>query len=553
MIVIAAYWIFLFFLFLPAGLALQHVLKVKSQSLPLVQFLGMMLYTVAFTVTSFFFPLNEFALLFWSIVSVLLSIFFKKDIAVILSTSVASYKALPFFIKSAFAVLSCAALLKSAQVPFITDNETYYIQTIKWLNNYGLVKGIGNLHLFFAQNSPWHILQAGVNFSFLKFTFNDLNGFTFILAIAYIFREVQESMATKKITWLCIIPFFSILFFQFIDSPSPDLPLLIIFPISLHLYLQKEDESLWRISFLLFVWLAFIKITIAPLGLLYITGFSQKKRAFFMVLTCICIAAVWMIKNSIASGYPCYPFTFAATGAKWQIPQHILEFSDAVSNVHVYKSGGNDPLLKKCLHWLLQGGITGIFNKLAVLLFIVIPFMKPVFSNKKMALVYTAFALHFMLLLITSPQYRFFLPQIFVFLSIAASYIFSRFQTSTPYRYATAFAVLAALFVFIPAGFSGFTKNKLHQANGKVAWHQLYHAEPGTKFPEMAYKKEVLGNLKYYSPKDAPLIYITGNGPLLCVNTAQIKYFIKHTGYYPQLLGIDISEGFVSKKLLGKP
>ena len=170
-----------------------------------------------------------------------------------------------------------------------------------------------------------------------------------------------------------------------------------------------------------------------------------------------------------------------------------------------------------------------------------------------MALAYGAFAVHFILLLITSPQYRFFLPEIFVFLSIAAAYIFNRFKTTGPYRYATAFAVLATLVVFIPAGFSGFTKNKLHQANGAVAWHQLYRPEQGTKFPEMEYEEVALGNLKYYSPKDAPLIYITANGPLPCVNTRQIKYFAKYTGYYPQLLGSDISEGFVSETLPDEP
>ena len=55
---------------------------------------------------------------------------------------------IPITIKMLLLFSSLLLLAQSATSPFIIDNETYYIQTIKWLNEYGFVSGLANLHLF---------------------------------------------------------------------------------------------------------------------------------------------------------------------------------------------------------------------------------------------------------------------------------------------------------------------------------------------------------------------------------------------------------------------
>jgi hypothetical protein len=74
----------------------------------------------------------------------------------------------------------------------LIDNETYYIQTIKWLNEFGFVKGLANLHPFFAQTSGWHILQSAFSFSYLPFSNNDLNGFCLLLGNLFAAFRLQD-------------------------------------------------------------------------------------------------------------------------------------------------------------------------------------------------------------------------------------------------------------------------------------------------------------------------------------------------------------------------
>ena len=63
-------------------------------------------------------------------------------------------------------VITVLIIAQCSTAPFVIDNETYYIQTIKWLNEYGFVRGLANLHISLGQCSGWHILQSAFSFSF---------------------------------------------------------------------------------------------------------------------------------------------------------------------------------------------------------------------------------------------------------------------------------------------------------------------------------------------------------------------------------------------------
>lgn len=65
------------------------------------------------------------------------------------------------------------------------DNESYYIQTIKWLDKYGLVKGLANLHVYLAQQSGFHILEAALNFDSVYDRFNDLSAFYLLIGVVW--------------------------------------------------------------------------------------------------------------------------------------------------------------------------------------------------------------------------------------------------------------------------------------------------------------------------------------------------------------------------------
>lgn len=64
------------------------------------------------------------------------------------------------------------------------DDGLYYSTSIKWLQEYGTVKGLANLNPRIGFNSSWLILQAIYGFAFLKAgLFNDLNGLLYSLSV----------------------------------------------------------------------------------------------------------------------------------------------------------------------------------------------------------------------------------------------------------------------------------------------------------------------------------------------------------------------------------
>jgi len=546
MILIAAYWLFLFFLVLPLGILAGHALKISSQNTIITLLLGLVLLTCGFTLTAFFFPLGAESLVSWTTLSLISGIYYRREIRQQLTNFVKSLKLLPSYLKVVIGILTFGALLKSTQYPFIIDNESYYIQTIKWLNQYGFVKGIANLHIFLAQNSAWHILQAGTNLSFLTNKINDINGFVFILCTIYCITESHAYSTKVKMYWLSFMPLTAIFPFLFLDVPSPDLPLLVITPAILHLFIQHKDgDSNFRTALLLFVFLAFVKITIAPLGILFLGGLIKKDNIRFALVTTLPIALLWISKNLVVSGYPLYPFNFFRTDTGWAIPAELLDLMSFHNTGYGKLLPHGTTMPTKLFYWITQDGLAGIMIKLTLAVLFAMPFS--MFKNKKYRMVYIALLVNFMALLFTSPQFRFFLHITLAGCLFTAAALYNYMKANNLVYKTMVFAGSALVFVsFFSLGLTKLTKNKRLQEHGKLQLQQILIPEGVTKYPDMKFVKVQLGNLEYNSPEYNFFAYGTANGPLPCVNNVQIIFFQKRLGIIPQLRTNDLKDGFYS-------
>jgi hypothetical protein len=195
-------------------------------------------------------------------------------------------------------------------------------------------------------------------------------------------------------------------------------------------------------------------------------------------------------------------------------------------------------------------GINRIFNIGMVLLLIVTPFIKEFKSNRKIKVVYFILLTHFVLLLLSSPQFRFFLPEfVFLFVLILKT-VCSKFNIEM-----NSIRVLLMLLILIPLilieliDYKNFTNNKLHQSKSKFNLGQLIIPEKNSKYPEMYFEKIKEGNLHYYSPKENFFFFGTANGDLPCVNKVQLEYFKQKFHYIPQMRTKDLKDGFYSKKV----
>lgn len=554
MILIALSWLVLILFFIPTGIALKSLLNIKSTGNFIPMFLGIFIQCLGLSICAFFFKIG-FEIFITNFLFIIgLSIWKSEEIKENLKGIKSDLKGLSTISKFSVFSIFIFSLFKCSQFPFIIDNESYYIQTIKWLNEYGYVKGLGNLHIYFGQTSAFHILQAGFNFNFLTDRSNDLNGFLLILSSLYFITEFEKrNKINGEIHWIGLVLVFNLLFFQFINSPSPDLSIIIFSQILFYYFLDQENtQENFKIATLLFLYLILVKITIAPFVLIIIyLAYNNKKRISFFLISGILVAAILILKNTIITGYPLYPLNIFPLKSDWKIPQELLEFISYITQKSGYFKNASIPnpsLLQKLNSWLHLGGINQMFNLGMLFLFAFVLFIKKYHKQAKYRILYLILLIHFIILLLTSPQFRFFLPE-FVFLSVLLfSSIFTHFKTSIKFiRYALLISIVLPMILMEFIDYKNFTENKLHRQTEKNSWNQILIPNKNSKYAELKFEKVKEGNLDYYSPKENFFFYGTANGKLPCVNKVQIDYLKKRYNFIPQLRTTDLGDGFYSK------
>ena len=180
MILILLSYFFILYISLGIGIVFNKWIRLENYNILFTILVGFFFQLIISTFYAIFFPLDYYFFLINLIISTLFIAFHFSVVKKIISKTINSFSKFSISSKFLFLSIILISLIHSSSLPFLTDNESYYIQTIKWLNNYGLVKGLANLHMFFGQSSGWHILQSSFNFSFITSNFNDLNGFLII-------------------------------------------------------------------------------------------------------------------------------------------------------------------------------------------------------------------------------------------------------------------------------------------------------------------------------------------------------------------------------------
>jgi len=468
--------------------------------------------------------------------------------------------ALPKSLKILLSLLTVLTIAQCSALPFIIDNETYYVQTIKWLNEYGLVEGLGNLHIFLAQTSGWHILQSVFSFSFLYGNYNDLSGFCLLLGNFYAITHLAAYFenADKSLAAIGLFVLFNPLLFQFISAPSPDMPIFVISFILFSMFLQNfKKPSAKQINQLLLLafFIGFIKptavvIALLPAILLFRNAQLQVSKMLPTVFVCVCIAGLFVAKNVILTGYPLYPTLLAGpVNVDFAVPQELISFyfGEARRYGFFLTKAEFDAMTASEIffRWINVSKINGAFNVLSLLLVAIVPFFIGRFYNKKaLWILYFLMVLQLALLLATSPQFRFFLNFILFFGGFITVCLFgTRRGISVLYG---ASSIILAVLVFFSIDVSAITQNKLFSTTKNFRFQNLVFPASNSNLNE--HHLVTKGNLKYHSPDKNVYFWYGGNGALPCVNTQQIDYFELNFNFIPQQRNASLKEGFRSVK-----
>jgi len=560
MLLIFLTWIYIFITTLNFGILFKNSIRIQHCHVVIHHILGLFLYAVFTSIVAFFLRINIAYYALILILNIIVVFTNKKAFKQQLSAFVNSIRDLRPLFKILFYGILLVTLAQSATRPYILDNESYYIQTIKWINEYGYVKGLANLHMFFAQNSAWHTLQAGFNFSFLSNFFNDLNGFLFVLISLLALEKIQYYKFNRDLQGLCfgLILLFTLFFMQFINAPSPDLLIFILTPYAFYLFIinyDTIDTDSFKIILSLVLFLCFVKVSIAISSILvlilFIKNFQSLKQSIvrYTLLSGL-VLIVFLSKNAIISGYVLFPIeAIDFFNFDWKQPSALLSFNTYVTSA---PANGNQDIsflntIHRFLFWLNTPKLEGFFNKLYILLLLVFPwFIYKLKNRKPLFIIYILALLQLLILWNYSPHYRFFFVFI-VFLSIQL--VVSLFKNKNNVIYFVMASVfLCTIPLFFQVGLKAFTTNSLALQLSVFNAKNIVIPEKNSK-NNTKYSKENIDGFEFYSPIDTAFFWGTGDGDLPCVNKDQLNYIKKYYNYVPQLRTVKLKDGFKSVKI----
>ncbi|WP_407525931.1 LIC_10190 family membrane protein [Lacibacter sp. MH-610] len=369
MIPVLLSWIFIAFVSFHTGVIFHCLLNYKDgferpfmAHFSVITISGLLVTGFISNVLCLFIPLGLFSQLLLLVVAVAGMIAFKNQTLFVVKYNVELLKQTPFLIlllsTTYLFILAYLSSLPSSHV----DDGLYYSTSIKWLQEYGTVKGLANINPRIAFNSSWLVLQAHHSFSFLKIgLFNDLNGLLFFLIFIYTLGGILKLLRgdysfQTLLRALILLPAlcfhhsaesdFMLFNINFLSSPSADIPaavltwfiFLLLIENAKVLQQTKGQQELQGIFLLYCVMLVTIKLTTAPVLLLplflWINNWRMRhfKAVVLMGLLSVILLLPWLIRNVLLSGYLVFPFSaIDIFNVDWKLPlENVYWFESAV-------------------------------------------------------------------------------------------------------------------------------------------------------------------------------------------------------------------------------
>lgn len=240
------------------------------------------------------------------------------------------------------------------------DTHLYHAQSIRWIEEYGVVKGLASLQLRFGYNSSAFALTALYSWVWLiGQSLHTTSGFFALLGAVQV-AQIYTVFVDKKVRYSDFIRigllFYLGLIFREMTSPASDYYAQILIYTVIIMWLDaldsqdKESEGYaypFAMLSILLVYAATIKFSIALLVLLVIKPavILIKKKQVKQILSSLCggivVLVPFFIRNVIISGWLIYPSTFIDLfNVDWKIPKGVAQY-DAME-IGVYGKGIND-------------------------------------------------------------------------------------------------------------------------------------------------------------------------------------------------------------------
>lgn len=236
------------------------------------------------------------------------------------------------------------------------DTALYHAQSIRWIEEYGAVKGLGNLHCRLAYNSASFALSALYSMAFFgRGSLHCVAGFLAFLLAAGSLR-IADSLRERKLRAsdfarvMCV--YYLVNIFDEMISPASDyfMVLIAFYIVITWLSLaEREEKEIFSYALLcvLSVFLLTVKLSVALMLLLTIYPACRlvkekrwKEIGVYLGLGFL-TALPFFIRNVILSGWLVYPFTsIDLFDVSWKIPKGVADYD--AREIQVWGRGYTD-------------------------------------------------------------------------------------------------------------------------------------------------------------------------------------------------------------------
>lgn len=342
-------WLFMLLVFFTLGITIEkifyHVFKYEVKYFSSCIMIGVVFATIYAETVSIFTNVGSFAVNTIAIISLIGSIIFRKDIR----------KRIEYFglnIKKnkekyiSILMVSLGVIIFGSYIASRTpegyDTLNYHIPSIRWLEEYGAVKGLGNLHTRFAYNSSFLCLQALFSFSWLyESSLHSVNGFIWTFMVIKAFSSLWWLQDRKfQLSDLLRIIFLVILFrydeLCNVCTPNTDfMPMCLVAYIFIEWCALVEDNEKSYVPYgllgILGLFSVSVKLSAAALALFVVKPCIMiiRQRKFtelikFGILGII-VVLPYVLRNIIISGYILYPIaSLDFFDFDWEIPKSVV-------------------------------------------------------------------------------------------------------------------------------------------------------------------------------------------------------------------------------------
>lgn len=236
------------------------------------------------------------------------------------------------------------------------DTALYHAQSIRWIEEYGVVKGLGNLHCRLAYNSSSFALSALYSMAFLgKGSYHCAAGFTAFLLVCEcleIFPALRRrQLRTSDYARLMAVYYLVNIFDEMISPASDYFMVLLAFYLIIRwldlLERQIADILPYALLCVLGVFLLTVKLSAGLILLLVLRPARRlvRERKWGQMILYLCLglltALPYFVRNVLLSGWLVYPFTAVDLfDVPWKIPKGMADYD--AHEIQVWGRGIHD-------------------------------------------------------------------------------------------------------------------------------------------------------------------------------------------------------------------